>query len=83
MFSSRYLHQAQALGHVRFNERGDLRCGDLQAVGEQAMQQHPAAILLYPLGIATRQKIDGYRIDPMHLLIGVAATVANRDDEHQ
>ena len=47
------------------------------------MQQHPAAILLYSLGIAASHEVDGDWVNAMHLLIGVTAAVANRNDEHQ
>ena len=83
VLSGGHPHQTQALRHVRFNERSDLRFGDLQPVGEQTMQQHSASILLDPLGVAARHEVDGDRIDAMHLLIGVAATVTNRNHEHQ
>ena len=45
---------AKILGHVRFNERISA-VGNLQTVEEQTVQ-HPAAILLYPLGITPALK---------------------------
>ena len=65
------------------DQRFDGAAGDLQAVFEQTVQQHPAAILLDALGAATCLEVDGDRVNAMHLLIGVAAAVAHRDHQHQ
>ena len=65
------------------DQRFDGAAGDLQAVVEQTVQQHAAAILLDALGAAARLEVDGDRVDAMHLLVGVAAAVAHRDHQHQ
>ncbi|MNR04945.1 hypothetical protein D3C85_1209430 [compost metagenome] len=67
------------LGHQSF----DIGSRDLQAVVEQTVQQHPPTILLDAFGVATRLKINGDRVNAVYLLVGVAAAIAYRDDQHQ
>ena len=83
LLGRRHIQQTEGFGDVLLDQRLDGAAGDLQAVVEQAVQQHPAAILLDALGAAARLEVDGDRVDAMHLLVGVAAAVAHRDHQHQ
>ena len=83
LLGGRHVEQAEGFGDVLRDQRFDGAAGDLQAVVEQAVQQHPAAIQLDALGAAARLEVDGDRVDAMHLLVGVAAAVAHRDHQHQ
>ena len=77
------VHQAQVFFDVHRDQLVDRWLGDLQAILKQTVQQHPATILLNPFGISTCHEVNGNRIDAMHLLVGIAAAIANRDDQHQ
>ncbi|MEN1336112.1 hypothetical protein, partial [Pseudomonas aeruginosa] len=47
------------------------------------MQQHSPPILLDALSIAPRFEVNGYRINAVYLLVGIAATITDGDHEHQ
>ena len=83
LLGGRHIEQPEGFGDVLRDQRFDGAAGDLQAVVEQTVQQHPAAIQLDALGAAARLEVDGDRVDAMHLLVGVAAAVAHRDHQHQ
>ena len=67
------------LGNQGFNRA----VGDLQAIVEQAVEQHPATVLLDAFGAAACLEVNGDRIDAMYLLVGIAAAIAHRDHQNQ
>ena len=47
------------------------------------MEEHPPPVLLNPLWIAACHEINGNRINPMNLLVGIARAIANRNYKDQ
>ena len=74
--------QAEILRDMLGNQRVYAARRNLQAVLEQTMQQHAPAIMLYAFGVAAGLEVDSDRVDAMHLLIGIAATITHRDHQH-